>query len=42
MFGVLLVSTVAALPFDLWRTFVIEERHGFNRMTPRALRRSTW
>ena len=35
VFGVLLVSTAATLPFDLWRTFVIEERHGFNRTTPR-------
>jgi STE24 endopeptidase len=33
--GVVLVTTLATLPFDLWRTFVIEERHGFNRMTPR-------
>jgi STE24 endopeptidase len=35
VFGVLLASTFATLPFDLWRTFVVEERHGFNRMTPR-------
>jgi STE24 endopeptidase len=35
VFGVLLASTLATLPFDLWRTFVVEERHGFNRMTPR-------
>ena len=35
VFGVLLASTVATLPFDLWRTFVVEQRHGFNRMTPR-------
>jgi STE24 endopeptidase len=35
VFGVLLVSAAAALPFDLWRTFVVEEHHGFNRMTPR-------
>ena len=35
VFGVLLASTLASLPFDLWRTFVIEERHGFNRTTPR-------
>ena len=34
VFGVLLASTLATLPFDLWRTFVVEERHGFNRMTP--------
>jgi STE24 endopeptidase len=35
IFGVLLASTVATLPFDAFRTFVIEERHGFNRMTVR-------
>jgi STE24 endopeptidase len=35
VFGVLLASTLATLPFDLWRTFVVEQRHGFNRMTPR-------
>lgn len=35
VFGVLLASTLAALPFDAWRTFVVEERHGFNRMTPK-------
>ena len=35
VFGVLLASAAASLPFDLWRTFVVEERHGFNRMTPR-------
>ncbi len=34
VFGVLLASTLASLPFDLYRTFVVEERHGFNRMTP--------
>jgi STE24 endopeptidase len=35
VFGVLLATTLASLPFDIWRTFVVEERHGFNRMTPR-------
>ena len=35
VYGAVLVSTVAALPFDLYRTFVVEERHGFNRMTAR-------
>ena len=35
VFGLMLASTLASLPFDLWRTFVVEERHGFNRMTPR-------
>ena len=34
VFGVLLASTLASLPFDLYRTFVVEERYGFNRMTP--------
>jgi STE24 endopeptidase len=34
VFGVLLVSFVLALPFDLWRTFGVEARHGFNRTTP--------
>ena len=34
VFGVLLVTTLAALPFDVWRTFAIEARHGFNRTTP--------
>jgi STE24 endopeptidase len=34
VFGVLLVAGLNALPFDLWRTFVIEERHGFNKTTP--------
>jgi len=33
VFGTVLATTIAALPFDLYRTFVIEERHGFNRMT---------
>ena len=35
VFGVLVAGALASLPFDLWRTFVVEERHGFNRMTPR-------
>ena len=35
VFGVLLASAAAGLPFDIWRTFVIEQRHGFNRTTPR-------
>ncbi len=34
VFGVLAVTALNALPFDLWRTFVIEERHGFNKTTP--------
>ena len=35
VFGVLLAGALASMPFDLWRTFVVEERHGFNRMTAR-------
>ena len=35
VFGVLLVTALAALPFDVWRTFVIEARHGFNRTSAR-------
>jgi STE24 endopeptidase len=34
VFGLAAVLTLLALPFDAWRTFVIEERHGFNRTTP--------
>ncbi|HEY2630715.1 MAG TPA: M48 family metallopeptidase [Usitatibacter sp.] len=34
VFGLALALTLLALPFDAWRTFVIEERHGFNRITP--------
>jgi STE24 endopeptidase len=39
--GTALIASVAVLlsalelPASLYRTFVIEERHGFNRMTPR-------
>ncbi len=35
VFGVLLVTTALALPFDAWRTFAVEARHGFNRTKPR-------
>ena len=31
-----LLSGAFELPFDLYATFVIEERHGFNRQTPRG------
>jgi STE24 endopeptidase len=34
VFGVMLVSTLATLPFEAWRTFVIEGHYGFNRTTP--------
>ncbi|MGE5616813.1 MAG: M48 family metallopeptidase [Bacillota bacterium] len=33
VYGVLAVSMVAVLPFDILRTFVIESRYGFNRTT---------
>ena len=33
IFGILLVSAVIDLPFTLYRTFKIEQRFGFNRMT---------
>ena len=34
VFAVAIVSAAASLPFDLWRTFGIEARHGFNKTTP--------
>ena len=33
--GLAVLSTLIDLPFSLYRTFVIEERFGFNKMTPR-------
>jgi len=33
--GLVVLSSLVDLPFSLWRTFVIEERFGFNKMTPR-------
>jgi STE24 endopeptidase len=35
VFAVMVLSFLATLPFDVYRTFVIEGRHGFNRMTPK-------
>jgi STE24 endopeptidase len=35
VFGVMVLSFLATLPFDVYRTFVVEARHGFNRMTAR-------
>ena len=32
-FGVMIVSSAFSLPFDLYRTFVLETRYGFNKMT---------
>lgn len=34
--GLLLGTQVLGLPFDIWSTFVLEERFGFNRTTPRT------
>jgi STE24 endopeptidase len=31
--GLVLVSSLLALPFSYYRSFVVEERHGFNRMS---------
>ncbi len=33
VFGFAIVGALAALPFDLWRTFGVESRHGFNQTT---------
>ena len=33
---VLLVQTLIGLPFEIWDTFGVEARHGFNRTTPRT------
>lgn len=33
--GLAVLNAVIDLPFSLWRTFVIEARFGFNKMTPR-------
>jgi STE24 endopeptidase len=33
IYGVMGIGMLAALPFDAWRTFVIEARFGFNRTT---------
>lgn len=33
--GLVVLSSAVDLPFSLYRTFVIEERFGFNKMTPR-------
>jgi STE24 endopeptidase len=36
VFGFLAVGAIASLPFDAWRTFGVEARHGFNQTTPRT------
>ncbi|CAG0882585.1 unnamed protein product [Cyprideis torosa] len=33
IFLIMLISTVVELPFSIYSTFVIEERHGFNKQT---------
>ena len=33
VFGFVAVGAVASLPFDAWRTFGVEARHGFNQTT---------
>ena len=35
IFSVIVISTIFELPLDIYRTFVIEQRFGFNRMTAR-------
>ncbi|HZX33646.1 MAG TPA: M48 family peptidase, partial [Rhodocyclaceae bacterium] len=34
IFSLMLISGLVDLPFSLYRQFVVEERFGFNRMTP--------
>ena len=34
VFAFVAVGAVASLPFDAWRTFRVEARHGFNQTTP--------
>jgi STE24 endopeptidase len=34
VFAFVAVGAVASLPFDAWRTFRVESRHGFNQTTP--------
>ena len=36
-----LISWVISLPFDIYRTFVIEQRYGFNRSTPKLFAADT-
>ncbi len=32
---IVLVTQILSIPFSLWSTFVIEEKYGFNRITPK-------
>ncbi|MGE0357507.1 MAG: M48 family metallopeptidase [Burkholderiales bacterium] len=34
LFAFVAAGALAALPFDIWRTFRVEARHGFNQTTP--------
>ena len=34
VFGFMAVGAIASLPFDAWRTFGVEARHGFNQTKP--------
>ena len=34
VFGFIAVGALASMPFDVWRTFRVEARHGFNQTTP--------
>jgi STE24 endopeptidase len=36
IFSMLIISSLLELPFAIYRTFVIEQRFGFNRTTPRV------
>ena len=38
--ALLLLRAILSLPFSVYNTFVIEERFGFNRTTPRTFRRT--
>jgi len=31
-----ILSYISSVPFELWNTFVIEEKHGFNKQTPKG------
>ncbi len=35
VFGLMIVSGIFSFPFDLYRTFRIEAKHGFNKITPK-------
>jgi STE24 endopeptidase len=41
IFSIMLISAILDLPFTLYRTFNIEQRFGFNRMTPKQFVKDT-